>query len=82
MDTPLTPSQKGKRNLSAYLTGLTDEREQRERDQVLDVNQEDIRALAGVLEDILGTGALCAIGNDEQIRAEEDMFGEVKNLYH
>ena len=30
----------------------------------------------------LDTGALCVIGNDEQIRAQEGMFGEIKNLYH
>ena len=30
----------------------------------------------------LDTGALCVIGNDEQIKADRAMFGEIKNLYH
>ncbi|MGN0373431.1 MAG: insulinase family protein [Enterocloster sp.] len=82
VDTPLTPSLKGNRNLSAYLSGVTDEMVQKEREEILDVTQEDIRALAGILESLLNTQALCAIGNDEQIRSEAAMFKEVKNLYH
>lgn len=82
VDAPLTPSLKGSRSLSAYLSGVTDEMVQREREQILDVTQEDIRALSGLTEAILGTGALCVIGNDEQIKAEKEMFGEIKGLYH
>lgn len=55
---------------------------QRERDQVLNVTQEDIRALAGLLESVLNIGALCAIGNDQQIVNEQELFNEIKHLYH
>lgn len=82
LDTPLTPSLKGIRNMSAYLTGMTDEMLQKERDEILDVTQEDIRSMADIVQAILDTGALCVIGNDEQIKAEGSMFKEVKNLYH
>ena len=82
VDTPLTPSLKGSRNLSAYLSGVTDEMVQQERDEILNVTQEDIRNLADIVQAVLDTGALCVIGNDEQIRADRGMFGEIKNLYH
>ena len=82
VDTPLTPSLKGSRNLSAYLSGVTDEMIQREREEILDVTQEDIRNLADIVQAVLDTGALCVIGNDEQIKADRAMFGEIKNLYH
>ena len=82
VDTPLTPSLRGARNLSAYLSGVTDEMVQKEREQILDVTQEDIKALADIVQAVLDTRALCVIGNDQQIRAQESMFGEVKNLYH
>ena len=82
VDTPLTPSLKGSRNLSAYLSGVTDEMIQREREEILDVTQEDIRNLADIVQAVLDTGALCVIGNDEQIMADRAMFGEIKNLYH
>lgn len=82
VDTPLTPSLKGSRNLSFYLTGVTDEMIQRERDEILGVTQEDIRKLADIVQAALDTGALCVIGNEEQIKADRGMFGEIKNLYH
>lgn len=62
--------------------GVTDEMVQKEREQILDVTQEDIKALADIVQAVLDTRALCVIGNDQQIRAQESMFGEVKNLYH
>ena len=82
VDTPLTPSLKGSRNLSAYLSGVTDDMIQQEREEILDVTQEDIRNLADIVQAVLDTGALCVIGNDEQIKADRAMFGEIKNLYH
>ena len=82
LDAPLTPSTRGSRSISAYLSGVTDDMLQRERDEILDVTQEDIRALAGILQAILDTGALCVIGNGQQIRAQENMFKTVETLYH
>ena len=82
LDAPLNPAAKGARNLGAWLSGVTDEMIQRERDQVLNVTQEDIRALAGLLESVLNIGALCAIGNDQQIVNEQELFNEIKHLYH
>lgn len=82
LDAPLSPAAKGARNLGAWLSGVTDEMIQRERDEVLNVTQEDIRALAGLLESVLNTGALCAIGNEQQIVNEKEIFKEVKHLYH
>jgi hypothetical protein len=81
-DAPLTPAVRGSRNLSAYLSGVTDEMVQKERNEILDVTQEDIRALADIVKPVLDTGALCVIGNEEQIKADSEMFGEIKGLYH
>ena len=80
MDTPLTPSARGARGLSAYLSGVTEEMMQKERDQVLDADRDDIRALAGQVRAILETGSLCVVGNEEKIEANRGMFGEVSNL--
>ena len=55
---------------------------QKKREQNLDVTQEDIRALADILESILKTGAFCVIGNEQQIEADKNMFKEVKELFH
>lgn len=82
VDTPLTPSLKGNRNLSCYLSGITNHMIQKERDEILNVTQEEIRALADIVQAVLDTKAWCVIGNEEQIRDGRDLFGEVKNLYH
>lgn len=45
MDTPLTPSGRGYRSMSAWITHMTEEDYQSVRNQVLDAQPEDIRAL-------------------------------------
>ena len=80
LDTPLTPSVKGSRALSAYLSGVTDEMLQKERDQVLGATKEDIRALADLIRAVLATRSFCVVGNEDKIDANREVFGEVKNL--
>ncbi len=80
LDTPLTPSVKGSRGLSAYLSGVTQEMMQKERDEVLSATKEDIRALAAHVEAVLATGSFCTVGNEEKIEANRELFGEISNL--
>ncbi len=80
MDTPLTPSIRGSRGLSAYLSGVTEEMMQQERDEVLNAAQEDIRALAPLVRAILDTGSFCVVGNEEKIETNKEMFGKIENL--
>ena len=80
LDAPLTPSVKGSRGLSAYLSGVTEEMMQTERDQVLQATKEDIRALAAHIRAVLQTGSFCVVGNEEKIEANRAMFGEVSSL--
>ncbi|MGL5436810.1 MAG: insulinase family protein [Lachnospiraceae bacterium] len=80
MDSPLTPSLKGSRGMSAYLSGVTEAMMQQERDQVLDAAKEDIRALADIIQAVLDTGSLCVVGNEEKIEANRALFGTIRNL--
>lgn len=82
MDTPLTPSLKGSRGLSGWYSGVTDEMLKKEREEILNVTKEDIHKLSGIVREILKTGAVCAIGNEDKIKADSDMFGEIKPLYN
>lgn len=81
MDTPLTPYQKGVRGLTAYMTDISMDMLQKERDQVINVTAEDIRALADVVEDTMAQGYLCVIGNEDKIQEQKEMFQEVKPLF-
>ncbi|MEG0214593.1 MAG: hypothetical protein RR685_00415, partial [Hungatella sp.] len=82
LDTPLPPSDRGARALSAYLSGVTDEMLQEEREQILNAEPEDICKLAGIVKAVLDMGSFCVVGNDEKIEANAGLFGEIKNLYH
>ncbi len=81
LDTPLTPSLKGARGLSAWYSGVTEEMLQRERDEILTATADDIRALSGIVRRILETGAVCAIGNEEKIRKSSSMFRNIRPLF-
>lgn len=81
MDAPLNPSAKGNRDLWAYMSGITEDLLQKERDQVLDASPEDIRALKGLVEAVLASGNLCVIGNEAKVKAAGELFSEVKSLF-
>lgn len=81
MDTPLGPSARGRRSLISCLGHVSEEDLQRERDEVLTAEAEDIRALAPLVSAVLKEQNLCVIGNEETLRSEEEMFMELKDLY-
>ncbi len=81
LDAPLTPAGKTGRSATAYLTGVTDEMLQNEREEILNASQEDIRQLSGVVRAVLKEEAICVIGNEEKLREEKQLFHELKNLY-
>lgn len=80
LDTPLTPAAKGRRSLNAYFSKIAFADVQRERDEILDATPEQIRALAPLVRSILEEAAICVIGNEEKIKAERDLFSEIKML--
>lgn len=81
VDAPLTPAAKTGRSATAYLTGVTDEMLQKEREETLNATQEDIRSLAGIVRAVLKEDAFCVIGNEEKLTEEKELFKELKNLY-
>lgn len=80
LDTPLTPALKGSRMLNAYFCGITFEELQKERDEILTATPEKLRELAPLVRAILSDNAICVIGNEQKIRKDQDLFGEIKML--
>jgi len=80
IDTPLTPNNKGVRSMTAYLTNLTEEISQKERDAVLSTKQEDIRALAPLVRSVIDQDNLCVLGSEKQIEDSKKLFMNVKTL--
>ena len=82
MDAPLTPASYGTYSLAAYLSGVTDEMIQKDRDEVLNVTQEDIRKLAQYVEAILEDNFVCVVGTAPKIEESKDLFKTIENLFH
>ena len=80
MDMPLTPSQKGSLALSEWMSGLTLAQRQKEREEVLNVTLEDIRALAGPVRAVLAENRLCVIGSEEKVGEARKCFDSVETL--
>ena len=79
-DTPKTPKMKGAVSRTAYYTGTTEEMIQKERDQILNAQVEDIRALAPLIEEVLSQNQICVVGSEGEIEKEKGLFQEVKHL--
>ncbi|MCD8323623.1 MAG: insulinase family protein [Clostridiales bacterium] len=80
MDAPLTPVSQGRRSLTAYLTGVTYEMLQQEREEVLAADQESIRALADLFDAALADPSVCVIGNEEKLKEESEIFDNLEVL--
>lgn len=81
LDTPLNPEAKGKRSMSVYFSEITIDELQKERDEVLNATQQDIRDLAPMLQAVIDDGYLCVVGNENAINENKDIFMKVSKLY-
>ena len=79
-DIPRTPKMQGSISKTAYFCGVSEEMVQKERDQILNAQAEDIHALAPIIEAILSDDALCVVGSETAIEKEQEIFGETKPL--
>ena len=80
LDTPMNPEAKGSRSLSAYLEGITYEQIQKERNEILNAQPEDIRRLADLVEAVLKKDSICVIGNENMIKESAGLFENFEKL--
>ena len=80
MDIPKNPAALGVRGLTAYLSGITREQLQKERDEVIDTDAKEIRALAPYAKAVLSNNCLCVVGNENKIKENSALFTTVRSL--
>ena len=80
IDVPMTPSTKGDYSLRCYMMELSNEEIQKERDEILGVNEEIIHGLSKYLDAIMEDQCLCVVGNADKITESSDLFMETKQL--
>ena len=81
IDQPMTPATKGDRSMNLYMNRVTEDMIREERGQILDATEEDIRALAGVVEAVLQDNYFCVIGSEEKIEEQKELFMEIRNVF-
>lgn len=81
LDVPMNPAAKGLYALSAYMTGITEDMLQRERDEILRAEPEDIRALSEYIKAFMSDDFFCVVGNSGKIKEEESKFMKIENLF-
>ena len=79
MDTPLTNTMRLDAVTTAWLKNITDEQRQQARNEVLDVTNEDLQALAPVIRDMLSDGYVCVVGGKQPIEANASKFNKIIN---
>lgn len=82
LDTPMTPATRGLYSLGGYLTGLSMERVQKERDELLQVTPEILHGLSAQVAAFMKQGNVCVVGNGEKIRENKQIFKTMEQLFH
>lgn len=81
LDAPMSPSAEGAFDFACYLTGLTDEKQQQHRDEVLATDVNTIKALAPLIKAVTDSGIICAIGGEEKIDAAAENFKNILSIF-
>ncbi|MDD6771682.1 hypothetical protein, partial [Inconstantimicrobium porci] len=74
---PLTPEMKALAAVTDYITGITDEYKQKEKDEILSTTLAEIKSYAPMMKDIMDKNMCCVVGNEENIKKNNDLFDEV-----
>ena len=79
-DIPRTPQMQGSISRAAYFDGVTDGMIQKTRDEILNATQEDIRALAPLIEEILSDEMYCVVGSETKVTSSVKELKQITPL--
>lgn len=80
IDAPLTPSMKGERAAEYYIRNIDFEDLQREREEILSANKEDIKALSKLVGESMKQNRHCTLGNEGKIKQNKELFDTLINV--
>ena len=76
----MTPSAKGDRSMNLYMNKVSADMIRKERLEILEAGQDDIRRLARVVEAVLKADQICVIGSEDKIEEAKEMFQTVTSF--
>lgn len=80
LDRPKTAKGKGDAALRFYLSSITMDMVQKERDEVMSLSNEKINKLGDIIEAVLAQDNICVVGNAGKIEECKSLFMETKDL--
>ena len=81
IDAPLSPSLKGARSLDLYQSGRAFSELVAEKKKILDTTLADLEEFIKVVDSTCKYGNLCAIGNEQKIKENSNLFKTIKPLF-
>lgn len=82
MDMPMTPAMKGTYSLTGYMTHYPYEKVQKNREELLGADADTIRGLSEYIRAFVDDDCLCVVGNEENIKENEELFMNTDYLFH
>ena len=80
LDAPMTPRIKGRVSYTRYISGISYEDMQKERDEILSSDALGIRKLSEYIKTILSDECICVVGGADKIEQCSDMFIDIEDL--
>lgn len=80
IDPATTPHMKGQIATSRFISNLTQEDIQRNRDEILSTRVKDIKNCIDILESSMKQNYICALGNENKIRENRELFNNLVQL--
>ena len=81
LDSHLTASMKGIVSDEYYIRNISHDSLQKERDEILNTNKDDIRKFSSLISEGMKQNYFCVLGSEEKIKANKDLFGSIMNIF-
>ncbi len=81
VDAPLTPSMKACKGDVQYISGVTTEEIQKERDEILSTQLKDIHEMSDWIRACTEKNCFCVMGNESRIKENKDLFGKLTKAF-
>ncbi len=80
LDAPMTPRIKGRVSYTRYLSGVSYEDMQKERDEILSSDAKGIRKLSEYIKAVLSDECICVVGGADKIEQCSSLFNDIEDL--
>jgi Zn-dependent M16 (insulinase) family peptidase len=77
----MSSDRKAERAVRHYLSGVTQEDEQKERDEILSMNLSKIKGIVPWFEKVLEPNIICVVGNENKINEEKYLFKNIVSVF-